>query len=59
MLPTDWLGVQAYRLCRELYSHTCALTRRHLHSLPGLEVTDARGGRLRMSVEQRFGGLGV
>lgn len=55
MLPPDWLGQRAYRLCRELYTRTWSPTREHLHSLPGFVVSDARGGRLRMPVGQRFG----
>ena len=57
MLPTEWPGLRAYQLCRKLYARTHALTLRHLRSLPGLDVTDIRGGRLKMPVGQRFGGL--
>lgn len=57
MLPADWPGLRAYRLCRELYSRTHELTREHLLTLPGLEMSDPRGGRLGMSVDQRFGRL--
>jgi phenylacetic acid degradation operon negative regulatory protein len=57
MLPPDWSGLRAYRLCRELYSRTYMLTRQHLQSMQGLEISDVRGGRLRMPVDQRFGGL--
>lgn len=59
MLPPDWLGLRAFRLCRELYARTCALTRQHLHALPGIDVSDPEGGRLRMAVAQRFGGLAL
>lgn len=57
MLPPDWPGLRAYRLCRDLYCRTHELTRQHLLSLPGLAVSDPRGGRLGMSVDRRFGGL--
>ena len=57
MLPADWPGLRAYRLCRELYSRTYLLSRQHLLALPGLEVSDIRGARLGMPVDQRFGGL--
>lgn len=57
MLPADWTGLQAYRLCRDLYCRTYERTREHLLSWPGLEVSDTRGGRLGMAVDQRFGGL--
>lgn len=59
MLPPDWPGLRAYRLCRDLYAQTWRQTRAHLLSLQGLEVEDRNGGRLGMAVEQRFGGLAV
>jgi phenylacetic acid degradation operon negative regulatory protein len=57
MLPADWVGLRAFGLCREIYTRTCPATLRHLRSLPGLEISDPRGGRLRMSVAERFGGV--
>lgn len=57
MLPADWLGLRAFRLCRDLYTRTCLLTRQHLRSLPEFEISDVRGARLRMPVDQRFGGI--
>lgn len=57
MLPRDWVGLRAFRLCREIYGRTHALTLRHLKSIPGLQITDPRGGRLRMPVAERFGGF--
>jgi phenylacetic acid degradation operon negative regulatory protein len=57
MLPADWSGLRAFRLCRDLYTRTYRLTREHLQSLRGLEISNSRGARLRMEVEQRFGGL--
>lgn len=60
MLPHNWAGRTAYELCREVYARTVGATRRHLRSLPGFEITDIRGGRLSMSVGERFavGGRG-
>lgn len=58
MLPPEWPGLRAYRICRELYSRTYLLSRQHLRSLQGLNISDESGGRLRMPVNQRFGGLG-
>jgi phenylacetic acid degradation operon negative regulatory protein len=57
MLPADWVGLRAFRLCREIYARTHASTLRHLKSLPGLQISDAKGGRLRMPVAERFGGI--
>ena len=57
MLPPEWLGLRAFRLCRDLYSRTYLLTRQHLKSLPGIEISDGQGARLRMAVDQRFGGV--
>lgn len=57
LLPSNWSGGRAYELCRDLYSRTYMLTRQHLKSLREFELSDARGGRLRMAVDQRFGGL--
>lgn len=57
MLPPDWIGLRAFEMCREIYSRTCASTLRHLKSLAGLEISDPKGGRLRMSVSERFGGV--
>lgn len=57
MLPSDWIGLRAFRLCRDIYARTHASTLRHLKSIPGLQITDPRGGRLRMPVAERFGGF--
>lgn len=57
MLPSDWIGTRAFGVCREIYSRTCAATLRHLQSLPGFEISDPKGGRLRMAVAERFGGV--
>ncbi|MCC2656665.1 MAG: hypothetical protein K0Q76_1773 [Panacagrimonas sp.] len=57
MLPPDWIGLRAFRLCRATYARTHAPTLRHLKSIPGLQITDPKGGRLRMPVAERFGGF--
>lgn len=57
MLPKTWPGLRAFEICREIYSHTYSLTADHLRSLPEFESMDPLGGRLSMSVRQRFGGL--
>lgn len=57
MLPADWVGLRAFRLCRDIYARTCAATLRHLKSLPGLDISDPKGARLRMPVAERFGGV--
>ncbi|MGH8519795.1 MAG: PaaX family transcriptional regulator, partial [Panacagrimonas sp.] len=57
MLPSDWIGMRAFGVCRDIYSRTCAATLRHLRSLPGFEISDPKGGRLRMAVAERFGGV--
>lgn len=57
MLPRDWIGLRAFRLCREIYGRTHVPTLRHLESIPGLQITDPKGGRLRMPVAERFGGF--
>jgi phenylacetic acid degradation operon negative regulatory protein len=59
MLPSDWIGMRAFGLCRQIYSRTCAATLRHLKSLPGLEISDPKGGRLLMPVAARFGGVAL
>lgn len=57
MLPKHWPGLRAFEICREIYSHTYSLAAEHLRSLPEFESMDPLGGRLSMSVRQRFGGL--
>lgn len=57
MLPRNWVGYQAYQLCRDLYQQTYRMARDHLRSTA--ELQDARVGSspLRDTVQKRFGGL--
>ncbi len=57
MLPADWIGYQAYQVCREIYQLTYRPARAHLASVTEAPTGLLAGSPLRSPVELRFGGL--
>ncbi|MGQ0698896.1 MAG: phenylacetic acid degradation operon negative regulatory protein PaaX [Panacagrimonas sp.] len=57
MLPAEWPGLSAYKLCRQIYQLTYRLAQSHLESVSEAEETSQSPSKLSMRVQQRFGGL--
>lgn len=57
MLPTDWPGLQAYRLCREIYRVTYRPAQAHVRAVAGVDTSAVSSSRLGMRLHERFGGL--
>jgi phenylacetic acid degradation operon negative regulatory protein len=57
MLPSDWIGYQAYQLCRDIYQLTYRPARAHLASVTEAPKALVGSSVLRSPVQQRFGGL--
>lgn len=57
MLPPEWPGMQAYRLCREIYQRTYRGAQSHLRSVAGIDTEAPSNSKLNMGMHQRFGGL--
>jgi phenylacetic acid degradation operon negative regulatory protein len=56
-LPTDWIGAQAYDLCRDLYRRVFAAAEEHITATA--ETLDNKLSAPVRDTYKRFGGLTV
>jgi phenylacetic acid degradation operon negative regulatory protein len=57
LLPADWIGAQAYELCRDLYRRVFAAAEEHITTTA--ETLDSKLSTPVRDTYKRFGGLTV